>query len=69
MAERDEEQLLADYQNELLNLLGQDIPADEMLRRLKTDPRFDHFREYIESFELPMVEVGAILVKKWGRKP
>lgn len=65
---QDEQQLLADYQDALLDLLGQELLADEILHRLKTDSRFEHFREYIDSFELPMVEVGAILVKKWGRK-
>lgn len=67
-SKKDEKEKLADFQNELLNLLGQELPADEIFRRLKTDPRFDDFRDYIETFELQMVEVGAVLVKKWGRK-
>ena len=59
---------LADFQNALLSLLDSDLSAREMLQRLHTAPEFQAYQAYISSFELPMLEVAAELVKKWGHR-
>ena len=59
---------LAAYQAALLELLAQPLSPDELMHRLRTDKAFEAHRAYIESFEPRMVEVSALLVKKWGRR-
>ena len=63
-----EQEKLADFQAHLLELLGQEIPMEEILVRLKREPAFASYREYIRTFEPRMVEVASKLVKKWGRR-
>lgn len=68
MSEISEQDKLATFQAALLELLAQSLPPDEMLQRLKSDPAFAAHQDYIATFEPRMVEVAAILVKKWGRR-
>lgn len=60
---------LAAFQAALLELLAQDLPVEEVMRRLRHDPAFERFRDYVDSFEPRMIEVAAGLVKKWGDAP
>ena len=59
---------LARFQAALLDLLSQDLPADAMRQRLRDDPAFAEFREYVVGFEPRMLAVAAELVKKWGKR-
>jgi hypothetical protein len=59
---------LAGFQAALLALLAEDLPVEEIQRRLRHDPAFERFREYVDGFEPRMIEVAAALVKKWGRR-
>ena len=59
---------LADFQSALLELLAQPLSPAEIERRLRTDAAFAPYRDYVESFDLRMIEVAAALVKKWGRQ-
>ena len=58
---------LAHFQSRLLDRLSQPGSAEEILRRLRADPSLTPYHDYIASFEPRMVEVAAILVKKWGQ--
>lgn len=59
---------LAAFQAALLELLAQPLPPEEMMRRLHTDAVFAAHQDYIATFEPRMVEISAILVKKWGQR-
>lgn len=59
---------LADFQSALLELLDQQLDAEQILARLHSDPVFVPYRSYIDTFEPRMVEVAAELVKKWGQR-
>lgn len=59
---------LAAFQSALLELLAQPLTPAEIARRLQTDPAFTAHRDYIGSFDPRMIEVAALLVKKWGRR-
>ena len=57
---------LAEFQAELLELLARsNAPADAMdaLKAMKTT---QELADYVAGFEPRMVEVAAVLVKKWG---
>ena len=58
---------LAAFQAALLELLHQDLPAAEILRRLQSEAVFEPFRSYLATFDLRAVEVAGELVQKWGR--
>jgi len=60
---------LGAFQAALVELLAQDLPVEEIQRRLRQDPAFERFRDYVDSFEPRMIEVAAGLVKKWGDAP
>jgi hypothetical protein len=60
---------LATFQAALVALLAQDLPVEEIQRRLRHDPAFERFRDYVDGFEPRMIEVAAGLVKKWGDAP
>ena len=59
-------QELAEFQTALLDLLHQPLATEEILVRLRDDPRFAPYADYIATFEPRMVEVAAELTKKWG---
>jgi hypothetical protein len=64
----EEQDKLAAFQAALLTLLDQEQSAEDMLHTLSTHPQFDHFRSYVESFDLDMVDVASTLVKKWAQR-
>jgi hypothetical protein len=59
---------IAQFQAGLLELLAQDLPVEELQKRLKEEEAFAAFREYVQSFEPRMMEVASLLVKKWGKR-
>jgi hypothetical protein len=58
---------LAEFQSALVQLLAQDLPVSAMQQRLAEDAAFAAFRAYVQLFEPRMLEVAALLVKKWGK--
>ena len=64
----DDDPELADFQTSLLNALHQHDHADAIFETLLSDDATLPFRDYIVQFEPEMLELAALLVKKWGRK-
>ncbi len=62
------DQDLANYQIALLEYLDKGESAEDVLERLKSDPVFTPYLDYIGTFDLRMVEVASELVRKWGRR-
>lgn len=63
-----EESELADYQDALMELFLSGLSHDQLLKTLKTDPRFDRYRDYVNQFDPDMVAVACELMWKWARK-
>lgn len=63
----DKSNLLA-YQNALVELLSSGKTHAEIMESLKTDPKFEHYREYIDQFDPDMVEVARELMGKWAQR-
>ena len=61
-------EMLADFQAALLELLSQDLPADVIQQRLRDDPAFEGYREYVKGFDPAMIVVASALTKQWGRR-
>ena len=59
---------LADFQDALLQLLAGDWPVEVILQKLRDDPAFAEFRDYVTSLEPRMLAVAVELTKKWGRR-
>lgn len=60
--------LLAAFQDALLDLLDQGLPVEAVRERLREDPAFAAFRDYAAAIEPRMLEVAGELVRKWGRR-
>jgi hypothetical protein len=58
----------AEFQNALLELLSSDISEDAILAILKSDARFEDYRDYVEQFDPDMVAVACELMGKWARR-
>lgn len=58
---------VAVFQSALVQLLARDLPVSAMQKCLAEDAMFAVFRTYVQSFEPRMLEVAALLVKKWGK--
>lgn len=58
----------AEFQNALLELLSSDISGDAILATLKSDSRFEDYRDYVEQFDPDMVAVACELMGKWARR-
>ena len=61
-----EKQELADFQDALLELLASGQSQDQILESLKTDSRFQSYREYVDAFDPDMVAVACELMCKWA---
>ncbi len=61
-----ENQELTDFQDALLELLASGQPQDEIMKVLKTDPRFQSYRDYVDEFDPDMVAVACELMCKWA---
>ena len=59
---------VSEFQAALLELLAQNLPVESLQKRLQEDPAFGPFRDYVQGFEPRMLEVAALLVKKWGKR-
>jgi hypothetical protein len=62
------EAVLADYQEAMVEHLLVELPPDELRRRLLADPRVFPFRAYVESFDLRLLEVTALLMRGWAKR-
>jgi hypothetical protein len=59
---------LGEFQGALLELLAQDLSLETLQQRLHEEPALAPFRDYVQGFEPRMLEVAALLVKKWGKR-
>jgi hypothetical protein len=62
----EEDDALAAYQDALVELMIEELPADELARRLRADARTAPFARYVASFDPRCVEVTAALMRRWG---
>ena len=62
-----EKNTLADFQDALIELLSSVKPEGDIFEILRTDPRFDHYREYVNDFDPDMVAVACELMGKWAK--
>ena len=58
-----EELKYAEFQNALIELLASGLPEDAILATLKSDSRFEDYRDYVEQFDPDM---GQSLVNWWA---
>jgi len=58
----------AEFQNALLELLGSGLPEETVVATLKSDARFDGYRDYVDQFDPDMVAVACELMGKWARR-
>ncbi len=58
----------SEYQNALAELLSSGKTHAEIMESLKSDPNFEHYREYIDQFDPDMVEVARELMGKWAQR-
>lgn len=63
-----DEASLAEFQDALAELLSSELSQEEILAMLKSEPRFKHHQQYIESFDRDMVAVACELMGKWARR-
>lgn len=59
---------LADFQTCMLNAMYDHDSASEIFAVLNSSDATLPFRDYISGFEPEMLEVAALLVKKWAVK-
>lgn len=59
---------LADYQDQLVELLSSNRTNSEILEILKSASQFRHYQDYISSFDPDMVSVACELMGKWARR-
>lgn len=57
---------LARFQSALLDLLHESLTVEKIRQRLRSDPEFAAYREYVDAMEPRMLAVAAELTKKWG---
>jgi hypothetical protein len=61
---------LARFQTLLLELLDTELSPHEIHRRLLDHEAAAPFRDYVRNFEPRCIEIGSLLVRKWGvRRP
>lgn len=59
---------LANFQSTLLEILANPADSTTLLTQLEQAECSPQWADYIATFELPMVEVAAELVQKWGKR-
>jgi len=62
-----EEETLLDFQDALLELLSSGQPELAILETLRTDVRFNKYKDYIKDFDPDMVAVACELMGKWAK--
>ena len=58
----------SEFQNALLDLLASALPEETIIATLKSDSRFDDYRDYVDQFDPDMVAVASELMGKWARR-
>jgi len=58
----------SEFQNALLDLLASGLPEETIIATLKSDSRFDDYRDYVDQFDPDMVAVASELMGKWARR-
>lgn len=58
----------SEFQNALLDLLASGLPEEIIIATLKSDSRFDDYRDYVDQFDPDMVAVASELMGKWARR-
>ncbi len=56
---------LANFQACLLDALHEHVDAIDIIAHISANPACLPFKNYIDTFEAEMLEVAALLVKKW----
>ncbi len=59
---------LLQYQDALLELLSSGLSQNEILETLKTDSRFEPYKDYVKDFDPDMVAVACELMGKWAKR-
>ncbi len=59
---------LQKYQQRLMELLDSHISPSEIRRQLIEDLDCSVYRNYIESFDNRMIEIGKELTQKWAQR-
>lgn len=62
-----EQSQLAEYQDALIELLSQGLSQAEIMAKMKSDSRFEHFEAYVNEFDPDMVAVACELMGKWAK--
>ncbi len=64
----DEKSTLMKYQDSLLELLSSELPIDEVVEKLMTDPCFAPYLGYVQDFDPDMIAVACELMGKWAKR-
>lgn len=64
----EEDNQLAEFQAALLNALNVYTNAAEIFQALHNNEATKSFEDWINQMDSSMLEIGAELVKKWGKK-
>ena len=67
--EPDTDEALAAFQAQMLTTLFDKVGADEIMSALRAADACREFLPYLDTFDPAMVEVAALLTKKWARRP
>ena len=59
---------LASFQSTLLEKLSSQDEPDLIKATLQQEPLSPVLHDYVQTFDLEMVEIAAELVKKWGKR-
>ncbi|WP_299406648.1 hypothetical protein [Acaryochloris sp. IP29b_bin.148] len=63
-----QEQDLAEFQACLLEMLSTSAETEDILAQLSAQTLNQGLASYVNTFDPNMVEIAAILVKKWGQR-
>jgi hypothetical protein len=61
-----DDEALAAFQDALVELLVQPLPAAELARRLRADARAAPFADYLDALDARCVEVTSRLMQRWA---
>ena len=57
-----------DFQNAITEILSSNEEPEQMMKYLAQDCRLQDFIEYINTFDVDMINVASELTKKWAVK-
>jgi hypothetical protein len=61
-----EDEALAAFQDALVEGMMLELPAHELMQRLRDDPRATPFAEYLASLDARCVEITSRLMRRWA---